>query len=256
MRRTCAATLFVAAALLVMSPAAADPPGASVAYRAPVPGPVIDPYRPPSTPYGAGNRGIDFATTPGEDVRAPADGQVTFAGAVGGGLHVVILHADGIRTSLSFLASVLVRRGQRVVAGQPVGWAAATLHFGARRGEAYLDPATLLAGSPAGARAFLVPDGPGRPLGTDEEAAGLRRLLAGDRPAPLATVAAASARSSPSAPPAGNAAARLRAAAGVGAPPAGAALAAAAAVLRLRRGRHGAPRRRGGGPEPVVGPPG
>ena len=173
------------AALLLVAPTTAGPPagpGAAVAYRAPVPGPVIDPYRPPDGPYGPGNRGIDYATTPGEAVGAPADGEVTFAGAVGGGLHVVILHADGIRTSLSFLAAVLVRRGQRVAAGQAVGRAAATLHFGARRGRAYLDPSSLLAGGPGGGRALLVPDGPERSLGAEDEAAGLRRLLAGSGP--------------------------------------------------------------------------
>lgn len=171
----------IVAAPLLAVPAAAEPPPRPVAYRAPVPGPVIDPYRAPSTPYGSGNRGIDYATTPGEEVGAPAEGEVTFAGPVGGGLHVVLLHADGIRTSLSFLAAILVRRGQVVAAGQPVGRARASLHFGARRGEAYLDPASLLAG-PGSGRAVLVPEGPGRPLGAEEEAAGLRRLLAGAGP--------------------------------------------------------------------------
>lgn len=182
MRSTVALVLAIAvAALPAVAPADADPQ--PVAYRPPVPGPVIDPFRPPPGPYGPGNRGIDYATTPGEPVAAPADGHVTFAGAVGGGLHVVLLHADGIRTSLSFLSVVLVRRGQVVAAGDPVGRAGSSLHFGARRGHTYLDPATLLAdGSPPG-RAVLVPDGPGRPLGAADEVDGLRRLLAGDRPA-------------------------------------------------------------------------
>jgi len=122
---------------------------------------------------------MDYATTPGEPVFAAGDGQVTFAGPVAGALHVVVLHADGIRTSLSFLAAVLVSRGQSVVAGQIVGRAGSSIHFGARRGEAYLDPASLLDAGPVRGRAVLVPDGPGRPFGPDEEAAGLRRLLAG-----------------------------------------------------------------------------
>jgi hypothetical protein len=229
--------VFVAslAALLLPAPAAADP----VAYRPPVPGPVIDPYRPPGNPYGPGNRGIDYATTPGEPVGAAADGEVTFAGSVAGGLHVVVLHADGIRTSLSFLAAVLVRRGQQVAAGQPVGRAASSLHFGARRGEAYLDPATLLAAGSSGGRAVLVPEGPGRPLGAVEEAAGLRRLLASDptaarasRPPPPAPDGAG--RSGPPVP------AGLRGAV-VGTPPAGAALLAAAALRTRRRRRRARP---------------
>ena len=173
------------AVLLLVAPPGSDPPsppGGVVGYRAPVPGPVIDPYRPPSIPFGPGNRGIDYATTPGEPVGAPADGEVTFAGPVAGALHVVLLHADGVRTSLSFLSAVLVRRGQRVLAGEAVGRAGPSLHFGARRGQAYLDPAGLLAGSRPGERAVLVPDGPSRRLGPAEEAAGLRRLLADPGP--------------------------------------------------------------------------
>src|ERR687884_2023890 len=72
-----------------------------VVYRPPVDGPVIDPFRPPATPYGPGNRGIDYRTVPGELVRAAADGDVVFAGQVGGSLPVVVLHPDGIRTSYS-----------------------------------------------------------------------------------------------------------------------------------------------------------
>lgn len=172
------------AALLLAAPAAADAsPTGPVTYQAPVPGPIVDPYRPPSTPYGPGNRGIDYATTPGEPVAAPADGVVTFAGAVAGGLHVVVLHRDGIRTSMSFLASVLVARDQQVVAGQTVGRAGSRLHFGARRGEVYLDPGTLFGPDHGGATSsVLVPEGLGRPLGAVEEAAGLRRLLAGAAP--------------------------------------------------------------------------
>ena len=182
MAHALALVVAAAAALHPVAPAAADDPsGPPVSYRAPVPGPVLDPYRPPSTPYGPGNRGLEYATTPGEQVAAPADGEVTFAGPVAGSLHVVLLHADGIRTSLSFLAAVLVRRGQRVVAGDAVGLAGTTLHFGARRGEAYLVPATLLAGAAPPGRAFLVPIGTSRPLEAAAEAAALRRLLAGDR---------------------------------------------------------------------------
>lgn len=230
MGRTCAIFATFLASLLTAAPAAAEPTAAEpVAYRAPVPGPIVDPYRPPSTPYGPGNRGIDYATTPGEPVTAPADGVVTFAGAVGGGLHVVLLHRDGIRTSLSFLAVVLVTRGQQVSAGQTVGRAGARLHFGARRGEVYLDPATLFGpGGGGGARSVLVPEGPGRVLGAEEEAAGLRRLLAAVAPSGLqpAVVGLADAA---------RTVARLEVLVGsavaAGAPPAWAVLAAASTVL-------------------------
>ena len=116
-----------------------------VAYRPPVVGTVVDPYRPPTTPYGPGNRGIDLASPPGSVVVAPADGVVTFAGQVGGRLFVVVLHADGVRTTMAQLATVTVTQGQRVSAGQQVGTSAGRIHFGARVGTQYIDPSLLLA---------------------------------------------------------------------------------------------------------------
>lgn len=135
-------------------PAAAQGTG-RVVYQPPVEGPVVDGYRPPATPYAPGNRGIDYATVPGQPVGAAAEGEVVFAGRIGPSSHVVVLHADGIRTSYSFLETVDVARGQRVTAGQAVGTAGAVLHFGARAGEDYIDPSLLLASGPA--RVHLVP---------------------------------------------------------------------------------------------------
>ncbi len=74
---------------------------------------------------------------------AAADGLVVFAGPVAGGLHVTVLHADGVRTSYSFLAAIRVRQGDAVHGGDTVGVAAALLHVGARRGDTYIDPASL-----------------------------------------------------------------------------------------------------------------
>ena len=233
MGRTLAALTAALAALLVAAPAAAEPrPVVPVLYRPPVPGPVIDPFRPPSTPFGPGNRGLEYATTPGDPVAAPADGVVTFAGPVGGGLHVVVLHQDGIRTSLSFLASILVVRGQQVVGGQPVGRSGATLHLGARRGDTYLDPATLFTDGGGGTRSILVPADAGRPLGVEEEAAGLRRFVAGMavRAVPAAAADLASGAVAAAARTASEVATLARAAAVLGAPPAWAVMAAAAAA--------------------------
>ena len=131
---------------------------AAVAYQPPVHAPVVDFFRPPASHFGAGNRGIDYATPPGTPVGAAAAGQVVFAGQVGGPLHVVVRHADGLRTSYSFLASVSVRAGNRVTAGQEVGRSGPSLHFGARRGDTYIDPLTLFAPAPSG-RVHLVPTG-------------------------------------------------------------------------------------------------
>jgi len=130
---------------------------AAVVYQPPVDAPVVDPFRPPPTPYAAGNRGIDYATGPGARVGAAADGTVVFSGMVGGSLHVVVRHADGVRTSYSYLRSARVHRGDRVVRGEPVGTAGERFHFGARIGETYIDPALLFGGG-GPPRVHLVPD--------------------------------------------------------------------------------------------------
>jgi hypothetical protein len=132
-----------------------------VVYRPPVDAPVIDPFRAPASPYGPGNRGVDYGTAPGTVVRASASGVVLFAGPVGGRLHVTIGHADGRRTSYSSLASVDVARGQPISAGAAVGRTDGSFHFGVREDARYVDPLDLFADESAVA---LVPDaieGPG-----------------------------------------------------------------------------------------------
>src|SRR3954468_14948134 len=106
-RRTALVVAVVVATISLTVPAA-DAAAADPTYIPPVDGPIVDPFRPPSTPYGPGNRGVDFAPEPGSAVRAAADGRVVFAGQVGGSLHVVVLHPDGLRTSYSFLRSIAV----------------------------------------------------------------------------------------------------------------------------------------------------
>ena len=124
-------------------------------YVPPVDAPIVDHFRPPACTWCPGNRGIDYATAPGTPVGASAAGVVTFAGQVGGQLFVVVAHADGLRTTYAYLATVSVQAGQRVAQGDVVGTAGATLHFGVRRGDVYLDPELLFAGGRAVAR--LVP---------------------------------------------------------------------------------------------------
>lgn len=134
---------FAIAGLAASAPGSTAPSG-RVVYALPVPGKIVDPYRPPTHRYGPGNNGVDLTTTPGAPVGAAAAGVVQFAGQVGGRLFVVIMHADGVRTTLGFLASVSVRVGQQMRAGQIVGTSGTTIHFGARRGDVYIDPLSLL----------------------------------------------------------------------------------------------------------------
>jgi murein DD-endopeptidase MepM/ murein hydrolase activator NlpD len=121
---------------------------------------VVDPFRPPPGPYAAGNRGIEYRTVPGSPVGAAADGRVTFAGQIAGSRYVTLVHADGIRTSYSYLASIAVTLGERVRLGQPVGTAGTRLHVGARRGDTYIDPASLWARGPPRVRLVPLDGGP------------------------------------------------------------------------------------------------
>ncbi len=126
----------------------------------PVDGIVVDSFRPPAHTGAPGNRGWEYATAPGSDVRAVLGGIVAFAGPVGGTLHVTVDHAAGLRTSYSFLATVHVSVGDGVRPGDVVGTTGDRFHFGLRRGSTYLDPAVLFGPGPGGP-ARLIPR-PGR----------------------------------------------------------------------------------------------
>jgi murein DD-endopeptidase MepM/ murein hydrolase activator NlpD len=127
--------------------AAAVPP-----YLRPVKGAILRHFEPPPTPYAAGHRGIDMAAAVGTTVVAANDGVVAFAGPVAGRLFVSIDHADGIRSTYSFLSAVLVKRGQSVKRGDAVALSGTGdgsspephLHFGTRIGDDYVDPEPLL----------------------------------------------------------------------------------------------------------------
>jgi murein DD-endopeptidase MepM/ murein hydrolase activator NlpD len=125
------------------SAAPVAPGGAAGGYVPPVDGAIVDRFRPPPKPWDAGNRGIDYAPALGTPVQAAAEGVVTFAGHVGGTLHVTIVHPDGVRTSYSFLQTIAVAVGDRVRQGQCIGTSGTDLHFGARIGDRYLDPESL-----------------------------------------------------------------------------------------------------------------
>jgi len=175
MRRRALVLAFVAlvagAPLVTAEPTRADAP-VPVTYQQPVRGVVTDPFDAPASPYGAGDRGLDYATAAGSPVHASAAGQVVFAGQVGGTLHVVVLHADGLRTSYSFLASIAVARGATVAAGDVLGTTGSSFHFGARAGDAYVDPEVLMGAGHE--RIHLVAE----PLTEEHERGGLLHSLA------------------------------------------------------------------------------
>ncbi len=144
--RVAAAVAVALATIAVSTVVVADPTGAApppVLHEPPVDAPIADPFRPPATRYGPGNRGLAYDLEPGTPIRATADGTVVFAGSVGPTLHVTVLHEDGLRTSYSFLHAVAVRRGDQVSRGDVVGTAGPGFHLGARDGDSYLDPESL-----------------------------------------------------------------------------------------------------------------
>lgn len=111
---------------------------------------VLRPFEPPPCPYCAGHRGVDLGGSPGQPVHAAAPGVVVYAGDLAG-RGVVSLDHGRLRTTYEPVEAVVdaedaVEAGQeigRVVAGH--GTCSATcLHWGARIGDRYLDPLTLL----------------------------------------------------------------------------------------------------------------
>jgi murein DD-endopeptidase MepM/ murein hydrolase activator NlpD len=117
---------------------------------------VVDPYRAPAHRYASGNRGLEYATGRGTPARSIGPGVVAFAGPVAGRLVVSVVHPGGLRSSLTGLASVVVRVGAVVDGSTVLGVTGDRLHLGVRRGGEYLDPATLFADeSPR--RSVLVP---------------------------------------------------------------------------------------------------
>lgn len=119
-------------------------------HQPPVDAPVRDPFRPPPSdqPWRPGNRGIEYATEPGQTVRASAAGTVTFAGSIGAARFVTVHHSPELRTTYSFLREVAVERGQRVGRGEAIGTSGDTFHFGALFDDVYIDPALLFRAIP------------------------------------------------------------------------------------------------------------
>ncbi|MCP5025945.1 MAG: peptidoglycan DD-metalloendopeptidase family protein [Actinomycetia bacterium] len=117
--------------------------GGAVEYEPPVNRPISDPFRVPETPFGSGNRGLEYDTEPGDIIRSVAGGEVVFAGLVAGNRHITVLHPDGLRSSYSMVATIDVLVGQRVVQGQAIATAGEWFHLGIRDGSTYLDPALL-----------------------------------------------------------------------------------------------------------------
>ncbi|MGH3495306.1 MAG: peptidoglycan DD-metalloendopeptidase family protein [Sciscionella sp.] len=118
----------------------------------PSPHPVLREFLAPSNPYGPGHRGVDLGGVLGGTVYAAGAGTVHFAGWVVDRPVVSIDHPGGLRTTYepvdpSVHAGQVLAKGQAIGTlrgGHPGCGAVACLHWGARRGNAYLDPLALL----------------------------------------------------------------------------------------------------------------
>ena len=164
--RTAGLTAALAVLALLGPGAASAAPGGSGDWSAPSPVPapsaVLRPFDPPTAPWSAGHRGVDWAS-PGGEVFAPGAGSIRFAGPVAGRSVVTVAHPDGMLSSLEpvDLAPDLAV-GDRVEAGDLLGAVqdgvghcpATCVHWGARipdgwtvqggTWDRYVDPLVLL----------------------------------------------------------------------------------------------------------------
>ena len=108
-------------------------------------------FEAPSSPYGPGHRGLDYAVAGGTRVRAAGAGVVSWAGSVAGNLTVTIDHGGGLESTYSILASIEVQRGEVVDEGRFIGSVghdhesgSGGLHFGVKLNDAYVDPLDYL----------------------------------------------------------------------------------------------------------------
>src|SRR5215204_469641 len=149
-------------------------PSSAAAWTWPADGPVLRPFDFGGAEYHErGHSGIDVGGIPGSVVKAPAPGQVSFAGWLPShGRTVTIRTEDGFAVTLLHLGSFVVNAGDGVAEGEAVGTIGPSgdpeldvpyVHLGIRRADApkgYVDPLTLLPPRHEPATAPVVPPAP------------------------------------------------------------------------------------------------
>lgn len=117
----------------------------------PLNGPIIRGFEKPSGPYGeGGHQGVDIAASPGQEVRAAAEGVVDWVGELPRGRFVTVSHAGGLRTTYLDLDAVMVSKGQRVERGQVIASVAGMRDGSCAQSHLHFD--TFLNGSPVDPR--------------------------------------------------------------------------------------------------------
>ncbi|WP_395680457.1 peptidoglycan DD-metalloendopeptidase family protein [Inquilinus sp.] len=140
---------------VVAAPAVTQPPArtASAAshFAWPVRGSLIAGYNAPLA--GKPNQGINIAAAAGTPIKAAGAGTVAYAGNElrGYGNLVLIQHGDGLVTAYAHAASLSVKKGDAVAAGQTIGTVGQTgavdqpqLHFEVRKNSSPVDPSKYL----------------------------------------------------------------------------------------------------------------
>lgn len=157
--------VLVAGALAPTQPASAKTP-AGIPTSPPAPGEAIPPiksvllrpFEAPTTPWGAGHRGVDLEVEPGTSwLQAPIDGTLTTGVTVGNRYATIETQNASMRMTLSYLSSVAVANNSQVKAGDLIAVAGVGhgdghladphVHFSARlpdltdpSGWRYVDP--------------------------------------------------------------------------------------------------------------------
>ena len=116
-------------------------------------GPTTFWFEPPYGAYAHFHTGVDMVEPFGSPVYAADDGVVVLVGSTssGYGNYVVIAHSGGFDTLYGHLSTALVKAGQHVTQGTPVGLEGSTgnstgphLHFELRIGQKPVDPTPYL----------------------------------------------------------------------------------------------------------------
>ena len=111
-------------------------------------GPRTDPFNKRRAMHG----GVDFRAARGHPIRATGAGRVKRAGPNGGyGRFVEIDHGNGVTTRYAHMSKILVRKGERIVAGQKIGTVGSTgrstgphLHYEVRKHGKAIDPVKFI----------------------------------------------------------------------------------------------------------------
>ncbi|WP_129662108.1 M23 family metallopeptidase [Rothia uropygialis] len=164
---------FALAAVLGVAPALGIPPYTPsgvprwVWPTSPVPA-VERKFEKPARKWDPGHRGVDLAASPGQTIRSPTSGIVTFSGRVVDRGVITVTTDDGYLTSFEPVTEQLPR-GTRVSSGdviarrdpeQPHDGCFSCLHWGVRHGGDYVNP-LLLVGALRPSILWPLPRGPG-----------------------------------------------------------------------------------------------